>query len=246
MKGVWRTFHPIRLLGLGSILFVLFAGGLVVSTKIGGGSNLHNLDAYFVVLLVVTAYTFFGDFVPEHTDEQRSVTTSWVTTVGLILALLLPVYITINSGTRIKPYNQAETATALKRINRFTRNARENGGEVLFIDERQLLTFQDVEDTNLVPDYEKVFLTEMAMAGNETYLSRFHDDIKNHRFSLIITEPLFRKYKGRTEAFGEENDAWVKYVSEPVLCYYKPIKILPEIRLQLLEPRAQPRGCETD
>jgi hypothetical protein len=246
MKGVWRTFHSIRILGIGSILFALFIGGIVVSTKIGGGSNLHNLDAYFVLLLVVTAYIFFGDFTPEHTGEPQSATTSWVTTVGLILALLLPVYITINSGMRIKPFNQAETATALKRINRFVRNARANGGEVLFIDERQLLTFQDVENTTLVPDYEKVFLSEMAMAGNEAYLSRFHDDIKNHRFSLIITEPLFIKYKGSTEAFGEENDVWVKYVSEPVTCYYKRIKILPEIRLQLLEPRSQPRECESD
>lgn len=246
MKGEWRRYHPIRHLGIGSILSVLFAGGLVVSTKIGGGSNLHNLDAYFVLLLVVTAYIFFGDFVPEREGEPGLVNTGWVTTAGLILALLIPVFFSINAATRIKPYNQAETATALKRINRFVRKARGDGGEVLFIDERQLLTFHDVENTAPVAEYEKVFLTEMAMSRNEAYLSRFHDDIKNQRFSLIITEPLFIKYKGSTEAFGEENDVWVEFVSEPITCYYKRIKILPEIRLQLLEPRPQPRECETD
>lgn len=245
IKGWWRQFHPVRYLGIGSILFVFLAGGLVVSTKIGGGSNLHNLDAYFVLLIVVTAYVFFGDFVQEQTDEAQPVTTGWLTSIGLILALLIPVYISINAATRIKPYNQAETATALKRINRFVRNARKNDGEVLFIDERQLLTFRDVENTTLVPEYEKVFLTEMAMSRNQTYLSRFHDDIKNQRFSLIITEPLFIKYKGSTEAFGEENDVWVEFVSEPITCYYKPIRILPEIRLQLLEPRPQARKCDT-
>jgi hypothetical protein len=146
----------------------------------------------------------------------------------------------------MKPYNQVETTTALRRINRFVRNARADGGEVLFIDERQLLTFQDVEKTTLVPEYEKVFLTEMAMSRNEAYLSGFHDDIKNQRFSLIITEPLFIKYKGNAEAFGEENDVWVEFVSELITCYYRPIKILPEIRLQLLEPRPQPRDCESN
>ena len=246
MKGEWRRYHPIRHLGMGSILCVLFAGGLVVSTKIGGGSNLHNLDAYFVLLLVVTAYIFFGDFVPEGESEPQHVRTGWVTTAGLILALLIPVFYSVNAATRMKPYNQAESATALRRINRFVRNARADGGEVLFIDERQLLTFQDLEKTTLVPEYEKVFLTEMAMSRNEAYLSHFHDDIKNQRFSLIITEPLFIKYKGSAEAFGEENDVWVEFVSEPITCYYRPIKILPEIRLQLLEPRPQPRDCESD
>ncbi len=46
-----RGLHPVRWLGLAGALAVLFAGGLVVSAKIGGGGNLHNLDAYLVLLL---------------------------------------------------------------------------------------------------------------------------------------------------------------------------------------------------
>lgn len=243
LKGEWRSYHPIRLLGVGAILLVLFAGGLVVSTKIGGGSNLHNLDAYFVLLLVVTAYIYFGDFVTEHTDGQRAVTTGWVTTVGLILALLLPVYITINSGTRIKPYDQAETEAALITINRLVRNALKKGDEVLVIDERQLITFGDLENTTLVPDYEKVFLTEMAMAGNEAYLNRFHEDIENQRFALIMSETLFINYKDKKDSFAEENNAWVKWVSEPVLCYYVPKLRLKPFKIQMLIPRNPSKIC---
>lgn len=246
LKRRWNAYHLIRLLGLALILLVLFIGGIVVSTKIGGGSNLHNLDAFFVLLLVVTAYVFFGDFIPEHKDEQSSITTSWATTVGLTLISLLPIFLTITTATKMTPFNQAEVERALKRINRFVRVESEKGREVLFIDERQLLTFRDVENTKLVPDYEKVFLTEMAMAGNQAYLKRFHEDLKNQRFALIITEPLFIKYKGRSEPFGEENDAWAKHVSEPVLCYYKPAVFLPEVRLRIYEPREQPRECEID
>ena len=59
-KGL-KGLHPLRLLGIGSILLALLVGGVIVSTKIGGGSNLHNLDAYLVVLLVIGGYVYFDN-----------------------------------------------------------------------------------------------------------------------------------------------------------------------------------------
>jgi hypothetical protein len=56
-KGDW---HPLRLFFILAALFVLFIGGLVVSLKIGGGANLHNMDAYFSLLLIVFAYLVFA------------------------------------------------------------------------------------------------------------------------------------------------------------------------------------------
>jgi hypothetical protein len=58
--GLRSPYHPIRLFGLGAILFVLGLGGIVVSVKIGGGSNLHNIDAFLVLLLVTGSYMAFG------------------------------------------------------------------------------------------------------------------------------------------------------------------------------------------
>ena len=40
------------------ILLIFFAGGIVVSVKIGGGSNLHNMDAFLVFLLVAAVYFY--------------------------------------------------------------------------------------------------------------------------------------------------------------------------------------------
>ncbi|MCX6071825.1 MAG: hypothetical protein NTU91_13380 [Chloroflexi bacterium] len=54
-----RGMHPIRWIGLAGALAGLLAGGLVVSAKIGGGGNLHNLDAYLVLLLVIAVYMAF-------------------------------------------------------------------------------------------------------------------------------------------------------------------------------------------
>ena len=38
VRGWKKRWHPLRLLGLGAMLLVLFVGGLVVSVKIGGGT----------------------------------------------------------------------------------------------------------------------------------------------------------------------------------------------------------------
>jgi len=85
---------------------------------------------------------------------------------------------------------------------------------------------------------------EMAMSGNQAYLEDFHSDLREGRFGLIIVATLERGYQGRSHAFGEENDAWVREVSEPILCYYAPIETLDSPRLQLLAPRAESEWCE--
>jgi hypothetical protein len=240
MRNRWRAYHPIRLLGLGAILAVLLAGGMIVSTKIGGGSNLHNLDAYLTLLMVVTGFLYFGRSSLEQSEPPVSLP-HWSLTV---LAILLPVYFILPTRSPLPMPNQEQTTTALDTINQQIEKATEDGGQVLFISERELLTFHMLDKhVPLVPDYERVFLMEMAMAGNPYYLEKFHDDIKNQRFEMIVSEPLFTQLKGRDESFGEENDAWVNQVSIPVLCYYTPERTLRDVRIQLLVPRPNPENC---
>jgi hypothetical protein len=256
LVGRWRAYHPIRLLGIGSILFVLFGGGVLVSMKIGGGSNLHNLDAYMALLVVVTGYLFFERFVQEppragKTDEVIASNapseepslhgiTGWP---ALIFSILLLIYYTIGMGGQNSGYNWDQAVRTLTTMAKFINSATSDGGKVLFIGERQLVTFHILPNIDLVPDYERVYLMEMAMAGNPDYLGRFHDDLKNQRFAMIVSEPLFVQYKGRAESFGEENDAWVKQVSKYVLCYYQPEKILRDEHIQLYAPRSHPDNC---
>ncbi len=96
-----------------------------------------------------------------------------------------------------------------------------DGGEVLFISDRHLLTFHFIEGIEIVPQYEKTFLMEMAMSGNQTYFDVFNRDLASHRFDLIIVNPQHIKYKGRDYIFGEEDDAWVRYVSTSLLEHYQ-------------------------
>lgn len=251
LNGHWSAYHPIRLLGLGAVVGVLYAGGLVVSTKIGGGSNLHNLDAYFTLLWVVSAAIFFQrftpdrqPFIPDRPLETASSLHGWMLVGAIALALLVPAYYIVTFGGPYSLPSPTEAQTDMSKLKKTIRMTQaESSGEILFISERHLLTFHTIEDVPLVDDYEKVFLMEMAMADNPNYLGRFYQDLKNKRFSLIVTEPLFTLQKDSQEVFGEENNAWVTNVSEPILCYYTTQKRLREIPLQLLVPRSDPQNC---
>jgi hypothetical protein len=240
------SYHWLRLAGIGAMLLVLFAGGLVVSTKIGGGSNLHNLDAFLALLMVVLAYVYFEKQAPENDGEKVSGEPQhnrWISAwqaMAFGLVLLVSIYPNLAVGEPLELPPTVEIEQAVHRIVQAVDPAATNGGEVLFIAERQLLTFGLVSGVKLIPDYERVFLMEMAMAGNPNYLSRFHQELKSHRFAVIISEPLFTRYKGPQESFGEENDAWVHNVSEPVLCYYEIDRTLRTVSVQILIPREKP------
>jgi hypothetical protein len=124
-----------------------------------------------------------------------------------------------------------------------TAQAVQDGGEVLFITERQLLTFHTLENVPLSPDYENIFLMEMAMANNRPYLNAFRNDLQRHRFALIVTGPVTIQYQGRSHQFGEENDAWTQRVSVPLLCYYASEVTLQEVNVQILAPRSKTGDC---
>ena len=240
LKGNWHAYHPLRLIGIGGALFVLYAGGLVVSTKIGGGSNLHNLDAYLGLLMIVAAVIYFGRFRADRDKASQSSRVQWP---ALALAILIPLYGALLAGGPLYLPTQDQVEANLKELTSRVQTVVDNGGEVLFITERHLLTFNILPGVPLSPDYEKVFLMEMAMANNPNYLGRFQNDIKNHRFALIVTEPLFVKYKDSSEPFGEENNAWAKNVAEPVLCSYQQQKRIRPVDLQLLVPDPEGQDC---
>ena len=253
----WRSYHSIRWLGLGVMLAVLFLGGLIVSLKIGGGSNLHNFDAYLVLLLLTASYIFFERSVPDIGPEEATAQESpaeghptgesWQSRLrqaGLILALIVPaVQVIIIPPAESLEITPQKIQGNLSTLVNYTEEASRNGGEVLFISQRHLLPFGYVQNVPLVPEYEQVFLMEMAMAGDPSYLQRFYDDLESHRFALIVSDPLTSAIKDRDYRFNEENNVWVKRVSRLILCYYEPVLTMPKTRIQLLVPKPQEGEC---
>lgn len=235
LRSSWRCYSPWRLLGLVSILGALFLGGLVVSVKIGGGSNLHNLDAYLVLLLLIGSYVYYQRFAADVLPvEQPKLERTGSEMSLLLFAVLIPVAYAVTSGgpLPVLDFKRAEQAIAsLQKI------VDQTDGEVLFIRERQLIMFNKLHNVSLVPEHELVFLMEMAMANNQSYLQIFHNDLKMRRYALIISDPFPTQYQGPHHQFGEENDAWVERVSLPVLCSYETVVELPAVNLVVLAPR---------
>lgn len=247
-----------------SIIFPLLAFlvvGLVASTKIGGGGDLHNMDMFLIGL----AFTVFIAWVNGGRDALLNGALPLWVRFALVSSLIIPAIIPLQ---QLRSYDfgddinilqvltdtpdkkmidmlpdHATVDDALNEIRYFVAYAREQG-DVLFIDQRQLLTFGYV-NAPLIPEYEKKLLMNEALSSNADYFQTFYADIAARRFSLIVTEPLRTPVKDSTYQFGEENNAWVTWVSIPVLCYYEEVQTLKDVGVQLLIPKDDPGDCST-
>lgn len=222
---------PIQLLALGAILAVLLVEGLVVSVKIGGGDDLHNLDAYLIHLLVIGCVIVFGS--ARCMREEVRPTPSLAL---LAAAFVVPVGFAIGTGQPFFSRDSARAEQAVQALQEVVSQAAGRGEEVLFLSERQLLAFGMVTGVPLVPEYEKVYLMEAAMARDREYLDRFHADLQRGRFGLIVSNPLNLYRQGRAYPMGEENDAWVPQVSMRLLQSYQPVLRLEDVGIWVLAP----------
>lgn len=235
-RGRFATLHPLRWLALLGLVLVLFLGGLVVSVKIGGGGDLHNMDAYLVMLaLVVTAFSAGRVITEDGQIFADGKISAWV----VAAALLVPITYALPRVGNFYPYDPVAAREDIQTLQTYAESA---GGEVLFVTERQLFTYGDLRDIPLTPEYEQIELMEFAMSGNRAALEKFYADLKSKRFTYIVAEE--QKFGLQKHgAFKEENNAWVKYVGAPILCAYKPVATLTATNIQIFVPRPNPK-CE--
>jgi hypothetical protein len=229
-----NNMHPLRQAGLVVMLLILLVGGLVVSTKIGGGGDLHNMDAYMVMLALIGVYFMCQRVEPEAPSTSQFGAVTWPV---IALLLIVPVSFTLSRITRPFTYNKAGAAEDLA-VLRESVQSYSKSGEVLFIYQRQLLTFGMIPNVQIVPEDEVVSLMEMAISGNKPYLDKFYADLASHRFAAIVAS---RQNLGvETGDFIEESNVWTRLVAQPLLCQYKPAVTLTFSNIQVFIPRAKP------
>ena len=230
------AFHPLRLTALFAALVVLFLGGLVVSVKIGGGEDLHNLDAYLILLMLLAGYLFAGRMAADTSPAMPTALTG----IGLaLLAIAVPVWFAIQPTPAFNHQDQARAERTVELIRLNAEKAAGQGQQVLFISQRQLIALDGIK-VPLVPDYEQDYLMEMVMSHNRPYLDRFQADLRAQRFGAIILFPQGTQYAGADQSAREENNYWVDEVSKPVLCYYEPAITSNEFEVAYYVPRQQP------
>jgi hypothetical protein len=252
----------LQALVVGSALLAFLVVGLVVSTKIGGGGDLHNLDMFLLGLLA-TAAILWKAAGPEWLAKLEAMPI-WIHG-ALALCVLIPAYGPLLS---LRPLSFAADAdwvgvltdvdrprdlgslpdatTTEESLSQVREAAAEASthGPVLFMDQRQLLTFGYVRGVDLVSEYEKKRLMDEALSGNTAYFVPFYRDLARKRFALIVSSPLRTPIRDSDYGFGEENNAWVNWVARPVLCYYEEFDTLNEVKVELLVPREGNPGCD--
>ena len=234
----WKELHPLRWFGLITMILALFAGSLVVSTKIGGGGDLHNMDAYATLLGIIAVF-FIGGSV--RTEGRQAVTA--IRPWGVFtLALVMPFFFLIPMLSPLPKFNEGASQAAYQQLVD-TVNSLGQNGPVLFINERQLVAFGDVQ-LPLVPEGEVVTLMEMAMSGNQAYLDKFYHDLASHRFAAIVATKQNTGIK-QAGPLVEENNVWNSRISPYILCYYGPaLRIDAEIsNIEVYVPETEPRDC---
>lgn len=248
-------------------LLAFLVVGLIVSVKIGGGGDLHNMDMFIIGLMFTGAIAWRNG--AYQWIDRIDVAPVWVQFVMVALILIpgyqalmhmTPLVITedrttvatladINEDPLPNPLpdtlpSEPDTQKALETVRREVAKAAQTG-EVLFMDQRQLLTFGYITNVPLVPEYDKKVLINEALSENALYFAEgFYQDLASQRFSLIITNPVNRRLDKAEGHFGEENNAWVKWITTPLLCYYEPLDRLKRVDVELLVPRQDISTCD--
>ena len=234
-KNIWQkltAFLP---------LLAFLSVGLVASVKIGGGSNLHNLDMFLIGIIFIASSVQDTEVIFKTGELKQK---NRMHNIVVLLIVAIPAFQPMLSPTPLElpDDNQIQETLALIQVEV---DQALRLGDVLFMDQRQLLTFGYIENLPLIAEYEKKLVIDRAFDSNEEYFQTFYEDIAAQRFSLILTEPIKIQSMGDEFSFGQENDTWVEWVSEPLLCYYEPIYTIKENNIQLLIPKKDPvdNGC---
>jgi len=229
--NVWQ-----KLLLFGELAAFLIVG-LVISLKIGGGADLHNLDMFLIALVFVAALLFHaGGFLPLANINSQGRFFKF----ALLLVVLFASVPRILDIKAIQIPPSIQSSTYLQNIQDAVDQHSES--EILFIDQRQLLTFGFINNVPLVPDYEKKLLMDMALADDADYFAKYISDLQDHRFSLILTEPAYVRFFNDDLAgrFRSEDDLWVKWVIVPLVCNYEPVEVEMIKGISMLIPRSNP------
>jgi hypothetical protein len=218
--------------------------GLVASTKVGGGADLHNLDMYLLTLIFLAGLAWegglqekFGAMIQRGSAYQ----------VLLVLMLMLPIVSPAITGTPPEKVGGALASRELERIQARVACAAEYG-DVLFMDQRQLITFGHMGDIALIDEYEKKYVMNQALSDNAGYFEIFRQDLAAQRFVMIVTERQALRYKlpgidQLGDSLIEENNAWVKWVTSPLLDYYESVVNRRDIGVEIFVPIERDFDC---
>ena len=149
--------------------------------------------------------------------------------------MIFPAFFSFQGGSPLILKPEEKVTEILGIIQNEVDYGQKNGGEVLFMDQRQLITFDIIKNVILVDVHEKKYLIGHSFVSQTDKLNPFYSDISDQRFSLILSNVL-KVGLQYDNPFSEENNYWVDRIVIPILDYYEPIYTFEEFDIQLLVP----------
>ncbi len=120
-------------------------------------------------------------------------------------------------------------------------------GPILFLDQRQLLTFRYQQGVPLNPEYEKKYVMDQALSSNSVFFQQFVEDLAANKYALIVGELEDTVFRGRNPEYGdsliEENNAWKRWVSVPLLRYYESVHDFRDAGVETFMPIGRTFEC---
>jgi hypothetical protein len=150
-------------------------------------------------------------------------------------------YLQFNIGFRTG--NTASTQNVLTSLQEYVDEANSQGGEILFITQRHLISMHILKNVPLIPEYEREDLMEIAMANDLEHIQTFRKDMEDQRFALIVVDPLNYNVLSKTRSFAEENNVWVTRIMRHILCNYREEAVFPADEIALYVPQEGGRQC---
>ncbi|UYN92569.1 MAG: hypothetical protein KIT70_03510 [Anaerolineales bacterium] len=240
--GHWKTTSLQRIVvlgGLGAFLVV----GLIASAKVGGGADLHNLDMLLVTLVLLAGVAWEAGLhkhLAEWVENKTSVQ------AALTAMLLIPAMFPLYSGAPLNLPDEERLTYIMERIDANVACAAQYG-PILFLDQRQLLTFRYQTQVALHPEYEKKYVMDQALSANQVFFEGFAADLAQHKYALIVGELEDTVFRGRNPEYGDslivENNAWKRWVSIPLLRYYESVHDFQDAGVETFMPIGNAFEC---
>lgn len=227
-----QRLHPVSTSLLLLMGVTLLTGGMVVSVKMGAGGDLHDLDMFLIFLLILA-----NDIVRRIIHGQLDRPELWPEfPQGLaLIAFVTPILWAVATSQEVDFLPSDKGVEELQIISREVDKAVLEG-DILFLEQRQLMAFGFIENVPLVPEYELIEVMDHAMAGDEAYFHEFYQDLEGRRFSLIIASGMSREKHRVPHPFEEESEAWRKYVAIRLFDWYSPTVKLDDVGVWLYKP----------
>jgi hypothetical protein len=235
--------HWIRKTAIGILIFLFLLGGIVVSSKIGGGNNLHNFDGYLILLMICDLYFVIngvqGDKKLEGIgmDALRRIVLIGICLQAGWIVLYLP------GLSDLKTLSSAEAE--VDHIQGLVDTVKNNDQRpVLFIYQTQLIATKTIKGALPVANMDNVALQDFAISNSPSLLSDYYEGISKQTWSMILMPPIFSEnIKNAGFVFGEENNAWITYIAKPLLCSYHSVEQSLDFDYEIFLPTENAQSC---